>query len=143
LLTINGLLIAALQYPAVRITKNVRHSLALAVGGLFFGLGWLVMGFAGVYVMVIAAMVIVTLGQVIVAPTSLAVVGEHSPPGMRGRYQGFFGISETMGVSIGPFMGGVLLDIFPQNNLGVWGPIGLCALFAGVGFLIWGRVFKK
>lgn len=143
LLTINGLLVAALQYPAVRLTKKMRHSLVLAAGGFFYGLGWVVMGFVGAYHIAISAMLIVTLGEVVIAPTSLAVVGEHSPPGMRGRYQGFFGISETLGVSLGPFLGGILLDVFPKSNLSVWGIISCLIFLAGIGFLFWGRAYKK
>ena len=143
LLTLNGLCVVALQYPTARLVSRIRHSHALAIGGLFYGLGWMVMGLVGSYGLAVAAMAIITLGEITIAPTSLAVVGEHSPPGMRGRYQGFFGISETLGVSVGPFMGGILLDRYAGDNFAVWGTIGLIALSAGAGFLLWGRIHKK
>jgi len=143
LFTINGLLVVALQYPAIHLTRNLSHGRVLAIGSFFCGLGWLVMGFVGSYLLAISAIAIITIGQVIVAPTSLAVVGKYSPSNMRGNYQGFFGISETLGVSLGPFLGGVLLDIFPRSNLSVWGTIGCCALLAGIGFLFWGRTYSK
>jgi MFS family permease len=140
LLTLNGLLVVVFQYPAARLFSRVRHSTALAIGSLFYGLGWLLMGLVGPYSLAVASMATITLGEVTVAPTSLAVVGEHSPPGMRGRYQGLFGISETMGISVGPFMGGILLDVYTGSTFPIWGTIGSFALTAGVGFLIWGRL---
>jgi MFS family permease len=143
LLTLNGLLVVAFQYPASRFFGRLRHSVALAVGSLFYGLGWILMGLVGPYSLAVASMCTITLGEITVAPTSLAVVGEHSPPGMRGRYQGLFGISETLGISVGPFMGGILLDVFTGNTFPLWSIIGSFALTAGIGFLIWGRVQKK
>jgi len=143
LLTLNGLEVVAFQYPIARLISKLRHSTALALGSFFYAMGWLLMGFVGPYALAVASMFVITMGEITVAPTSLAVVGEHSPPGMRGRYQGLFGISETMGISVGPFMGGVLLDTFTGNGLPIWGIIGSFALSACIGFLIWGRWAKK
>jgi MFS family permease len=142
LLTLNGLLVVALQYPVARLISGMRHSLTLAVGALFYALGWALMGMVGSYGLAVITMVIVTLGEITIAPTSLAVVGEYAPPGMRGRYQGFFGISETLGVSLGPFIGGMLLDAFVGNNFAIWGTIGAFAVIAALGFFLWGRIEK-
>jgi MFS family permease len=139
LLTLNGLVVVAFQYPMARLTSKLRHSSALALGSLFYAAGWMMMGFVGPYALAVASMFVITLGEITVAPTSLAVVGEHSPPGLRGRYQGLFSISETMGISVGPFMGGILLDVFTTSGLPIWGIIGSFALAAAAGFLIWGR----
>jgi MFS family permease len=83
--------------------------------------------------------VIITLGEISTAPTMLAVVGKMAPSGHRGRYMGFYGLSETIGVSTGPLLGGILLDNFVSNGMAIWGIIGLVALLAGFGFFLWGR----
>jgi len=71
------------------------------------------------------------------------VVGALSPPNWHGRYMGFFGLSETLGISMGPLLGGILLDGFPANNMAVWGIIGAVALAAAAGFRFWGRTADK
>ena len=68
---------------------------------------------------------------------SLAVVGEIAPPAWRGRYMGFFGLSETLGMSAGPLVGGILLDSFPAEPYFIWGTIALIACIAAAGFYRW------
>jgi MFS family permease len=143
LLTLNGLIVVAFQYPVARLIARLRHSTALVFGSLLYALGWSLMGFVGSYALAIASMSVLTMGEIIIAPTSLAVVGVHAPAGKRGRYQGFFGISETLGVAIGPFMGGVLLDVFPRSNFFIWSVISAFAVLAAIGFGLWGRLFSR
>jgi MFS family permease len=139
LLTLNGLLVALLQYPVARLVNRLPHSRVLQAGSLLYALGYLVMGLVGSYWVAFTAMVIITLGEITTAPTMLAVVGETAPSGQRGRYMGFYGLSETIGVSTGPLLGGILLDNFANNSMAIWGVIGLVALLAGFGFFFWGR----
>ena len=51
---------------------------------------------------------------------------------------GFFGLSQTLGVSLGPLLGGVLLDTFPTDPRYIWGTIAFVAFVAAVGFQRWG-----
>jgi hypothetical protein len=50
---------------------------------------------------------------------------------------GFFGLNQVVGISIAPLFGGILLDMFPQSSLAIWGIIagmglvGLAPLRAG------------
>lgn len=58
---------------------------------------------------------------------------------------GFYGLSETIGVSTGPLLGGILLDAFPTGRASVWGVIAGAALLAASGFARWNpyKRFKK
>jgi MFS family permease len=71
------------------------------------------------------------------------VIGELAPQDQRGRYMGFFGLSETLGISAGPLVGGLLLDAFPFDLRLVWGPIASIALVAAVGYYLWARRFRS
>jgi len=134
LLTINGLVVVLLQYPASRAIGRVSKYTALSLGSLLYGLGYLMMGWVGAFSVAAAAMVVITLGEIIWSPTTLAVVGELSPQDSRGRYMGFFGLSDTIGVSIGPMLGGALLDVFPTRPILIWGSISILAVLAAAGF---------
>ena len=140
LLTMNAILVVSLQYPAARWINKFSRARALFLGMMVYTVGYLTMGFVGPYALAIGAMAIITLGEILFSPVSMAVVGELSPKSWRGRYQGFYGLAETMGISLGPTLGGMLLDrSAPDGTLAVWGPIAGVIFLAGVAFYVWGK----
>jgi len=143
LLTTNGLLVFLFQYPMTRLISRFSRGAALISGALLYGIGFLSLGFVHSFGLAIGAMVIITLGEVVFAPTTLAVVGELSPEAERGRYQGFYGLSETIGLSLGPLFGGMLLDSFPDSNLSVWGGIALVSVVATASLFAWWSVARR
>ncbi len=48
-----------------------------------------------------------------------------------GRYMGIYGLTSSFGWSAGPFLGGVLLDLWGDNPPAVWGTIAGMALVSG------------
>jgi MFS family permease len=85
-------------------------------------------------------MIIITAGEVVFSPISSAVVAQSAPQDKRGRYMGFFALSQTIGFSLSPLFGGVLLDVFPTNNIALWGIIASVGLVAAIGFWQWGKM---
>ena len=55
---------------------------------------------------------------------------------------GFFGLSQTIGIAVGPLLGGVLIDAFPVNPELIWAPVALIAFIAAAGYYWWGRRFR-
>jgi MFS family permease len=142
LLTVNGLIVVLLQYPVAVAAGRITKYKSLALAGLFYGTGYLLMGWVGGVALAVTAMIIITMGEVIFSPVSLSVVGELPPAGGRGRYMAFFGLSEGIGFSTASLLGGGLLDAFPESPLFVWGTIAILAFLAAGGFLRWSRVHK-
>jgi MFS family permease len=143
LLTINGLIVIAFQYPVARLIGRFLLSRALILGSILFGLGYLLMGWAGGFFMAAISITIVTFGEVIFSPAALSIVGKLSPPRSRGRYMGFFSLSQTLGWTAAPIVGGVLLDVFPNESLIIWGLISSLSFLAAFGFLLWSRFYQK
>lgn len=139
LLTLNGLLVVALQYPIARTVERVPRGLALALGSVLYGAGYLSLGWLSAFPALMGAIAVVTLGEMTIAPTQLAVVADLAPADRRGQYMGTFGLAEAFGWSAGPFLGGVLLDVFPGSPAAMWGAISSLAFAAAVGFSLWGR----
>ncbi|MGB2799277.1 MAG: MFS transporter [Dehalococcoidia bacterium] len=138
LLTVNGLIVVFFQYPVARVIDWIGKSRSLILGSLLYGLGYLSLGGIGSFGWALGAIAIITAGEIIFAPTTLSVVGELSPYDWRGRYMGFFGLSQTLGISLGPLVGGVLLDAFPGDPWFIWGTIASIAFVAALGFYWWG-----
>ena len=142
LLTLNGLIVIFFQYPMTLSLKRIAKFRALILGSLLYAFGYLSLGWITQFGWALVAMAVITGGEIIHAPVSLSVIGELSPEDQRGRYMGLFGLSQTIGMAIGPLLGGILLDAFPFNPELVWAPIALIALIAAVGYYWWGRRFR-
>ena len=143
LLTTNGLIVVLFQYPIARKLGKFVKSKALVLGSLLYTLGYLTFGWAGGFTWAFIAIVIITLGEIIHAPASLAVVGELSPSKYRGRYMGFFGLTQILGIAFGPLLGGILLDVIPESPLLLWGIIASLGFIAAIGYYWWGKVIAK
>ncbi len=139
LLTLNGALVVALQYPLARLTSRIQRHRALVLGSILYGLGYLALGWLHSYVALLGVIAVVTLGEMIFQPTALGVAADMAPPGRRGTYLGTFGLAEALGWSAGPFLGGVLLDAFPREPALMWGAITSLAFIAALGFIAWRR----
>jgi MFS family permease len=142
LLTLNGLIVIFFQYPMTRALRRLAKYRALILGSLLYAVGYLSLGWITQFGWALGAMAVITTGEIIHAPITLSVIGELAPGDQRGRYMGLFGLSQTVGIAIGPLIGGLLLDAFPVNPEFVWAPIASIALIAAIGYYWWGRRFQ-
>jgi MFS family permease len=83
--------------------------------------------------MFLLAMVIITLGEMIVAPVGQALVAKFAPEDMRGRYMAVFGYSWGIPFAIGPYLAGIVLDNYDPHVL--WYAAGIVGTLAVMGFL--------
>jgi len=143
LLTMNGIIVVVLQYPVARFIDRFRRAPGLILGSFLYGIGYLAMGWVTNMGWALSAIFVITLGEIIFSPLTLTVIGELSPEDKRGRYMGFFGLSQSLSMSLGPLFGGLLLDAFPDNSIGIWGSISLVAFMAVIGFRYWGKQQRK
>ncbi len=143
MLTLNGFLVAVLQYPLAVLLQRWPRLVGLVAGSLLYGFGYVLFGWLHAYGWLLGIMVVITLGEMLFAPTSSAVVADLAPPARRGRYMGAFGLAESFGWSAGPFLGGILLDLFPEDPRSMWGIISSLSLVAAVGFIPWWQRLKR
>jgi MFS family permease len=93
------------------------------------------MGWGQGMAFLIGATFIVSLGEIIATPPSLQLVANFSGETTRGRYMGLFGVFNSVGWSLGPVVGGALLDSFHGRPVIVWSVIMALAFLAAAGFL--------
>jgi predicted MFS family arabinose efflux permease len=139
LLTLNGLIVIFFQYPMTLGLRRLAKFRALMLGSLLYGVGYLSLGWITQFGWALGAMAVITTGEIIHSPVTLSVIGELSPQDQRGRYMGLFGLSETIGIAMGPLVGGILLDAFPSDLRLVWAPIASIAFVAAMGYYWWAR----
>ncbi|MER5862255.1 MFS transporter [Kitasatospora sp. NPDC002040] len=135
---LNGLLIVLLQLPLTRLMEGRNRTALLAVSVLLIGWGFGLTMFAGSSAVFYALTVVVwTVGEMMNAPTMMALVAEHSPARARGRYQGMYSLSWSLAGFLGPLGGGLLLQY--GGGTAVWGTCAALGTAAAVGFLLLGR----
>jgi len=81
------------------------------------------------YPLFVTAIVVITIGEMIVVPISQGLAANFAPEQMRGRYMAVFGFSWAIPQTLGPGAAGYILDHFNPNLLWYIGG-GLCALSA-------------
>ncbi|MBI2850428.1 MAG: MFS transporter [Chloroflexi bacterium] len=136
LMSISSILIIIFQYPiSHRMAEKPR--MALVLGCLFYAFGFLSLAWVKSFLPSIGSIAIMVTGEMLFIPSALAVVGQMSGSADRGKTMGFYALCTTMGVSLGPLLGGFLLDKYPKTPLYLWGPISLCSFIAAIGFAVW------
>ncbi len=91
---------------------------------LIFGLVLMVVSFvivaiAGDFKMFVAAMVILTLGEVFFTPVIPMIANKLAPKGKEGFYQGLVNSASTIGRMIGPLFGGMMVDHYGMQVLAI------------------------
>ena len=135
LFTINGLLIVLFQFPISKLIRRIRLTSALTFGAAMNGIAYLfIPAFQRGFWAVAGTIALVTLGEMFVTPSGAALISRWAPEGEKGRYFGIYGLFMSFGRSIGPFYGGVLLDVLQNQALALWGIISGLGFSAAAGF---------
>ena len=108
----------------------------IAGGFLLVGLGWLLVAPAPGLVLVLAAIAVVTAGEMLYKPTATAHAADRAPEGMHGRYQSLYGAASIGGTVLAPPLSGALFQVDPRL---MWAVGGLLALAAATALSLTGR----
>ena len=80
-------------------------------------IGFGMFGVVSAYWLFVAAVVIITIGEMIVIPTSQALAASFARVDMRGRYMAAYGLCISVPAAIGPAAAGIVLDNYNPNLL--------------------------
>jgi MFS family permease len=136
---INTFCIVVVQVPATRVVKRMRRTYALAATCALFAVGLLTVLLAtltrstpAATTILIGVAIMIAIGEcaqfVVLGP----VVAELAPPHLLARYMSLYGLSFTIGVALGPAVGGALLATAPDA---IWWGGALTLALTGAGFL--------
>ncbi len=133
LMTLNAGMVVLFQFMITRKISDKPPMLIMALGSMLYVIGFGMYGFVSAYVFFMLAMVIITIGEMVVIPVAQAYVGESAPEDMRGRYSGVMGFSWMIPWMIGPLMAGLIMDYGDPNW--VWYGSAILGSVATLGFL--------
>lgn len=135
----NAWLVVFLQMPIAACLKNVHIHKALAAGSVLYLVSFGILPAVTTYTGILAFMLLFTAGELVISPVLMTFVANIAPIDMRGRYMAFSNIAQSVGHSMGPFVGGRVMDKAPVAY--VWylatiGALASAALFFRLGALV-------
>ncbi len=110
MLSTNAALVVLFQFPLARWVDQQDRSKMLALGAALYAVGFGLIGFASTLFWFWMAVVILTIGEMVIVPAAQTVTADLAPIDMRGRYQAVFGLINNLFYGLGPVMGGYLFD---------------------------------
>ncbi|MCP3102119.1 MFS transporter [Myxococcus sp. K15C18031901] len=108
-LSINGLLIVALQPFTSQMIRGMRRSHALALAAALTGLGFGMHALSDAVPLAMLAVAVWTLGEMAQAPVAPSVVTDLAPVRLRGSYQGAYHMLWGLASTVAPALGGWVL----------------------------------
>lgn len=136
-MTTNALMVVALQFPITRATEKLPRLPLIAFGTILYATGVASVALGGTFWHFIASMGVLTLGEMIVVPTSTAVTADLAPAQLRGRYMGILALTWNVGFGGGPILGGIITDQIAPRAL--WPMMGSAALLGAFVLLLLAR----
>jgi len=127
LMTTSAITVVLFQFWFSRIIKYRPPFLMMALGTIFYMIGFTLFGIVTAYFLFALNIVIITIGEMIVVPVSQSIAANFAPETMRGRYMAIFGLSWAIPSTVGPGAAGYILDNYNPNLLWYIGG-ALCAL---------------
>lgn len=130
----NAAVIVVFQPLTVRWVQ-ARLSLAsgLATGALLVGAGFALYAVATSFVAITLAVVVWTLGEMVLVPASSEIANRLAPVHLRGRFHGAFGFAIASGMLVAPLYGALLMERVSTQAL--WLSCGLLGVVAAAIFL--------
>jgi MFS family permease len=134
IMSLNAIMVVLLQFSTTRRVSRYPAMLMMAFGTALYAIGLSMFGMFNGYILFLMAMVVVTIGEMIIEPVSQAAVSRLAPQDMRGRYMAFFGFSWVFAAATGPMMAGGIMDNFDPRW--VWYASGLIGSLGVAMFLL-------
>lgn len=132
LFAMNGFLVVLLTMPLLAWTKKIHLNNSCAVSAVVWGVGYFVLAFSHLPLQFYFAMMLLTLGEIVVFANGYLIIEDLAPENMKGAYLGSANIS-NIGFVIGPTLGGWLFEMGDGRLL--FSVMGLLLCVAAVMYL--------
>ncbi|MEM0158704.1 MAG: MFS transporter [Thermoplasmataceae archaeon] len=141
---LNGFLVVALQIPVLRLmTKIGNPMLWRGIGVLFYSASFFILSFSPTLNILILSMIVSTIGEDFVSPTTQAIVTTIAPENLRGSYIGVYNLFTSAGSFSGAILGLWLLYILRSVTSSYWIFIGIGSISVAVAYVMMTRIFTK
>jgi MFS family permease len=130
----NAALVIVFQFFITQRTKHKNHFVLMMIGALLFVASYAVMGWINSFGMMMFILVFITFGEMFAGPSGNTIASNMAKGNLYGRYQGIYSSISTLGWSLGPFIGSMMMDLIPNMKI-FWLSMSSFGLLAFFGFL--------
>lgn len=130
LMSLNGLVVTVVELPFSAVSRKFPPRRVIALGLTLTGAGFAATGLVSSTAALAATVIVWTAGEIASAPVASAYVADLSPPHMRGRYAGAFGMTFGLGLVVGPAAG---TAVYAASPGALW---GACAVLGVLGAIV-------
>ena len=141
LLSLDALTVVLLQFWVTRRIKGRPAMLMMAFGTFLYLVGFTLFGFVASYALFVAAILIITFGEMIVMPVGAMLAARFAPAELRGRYMAFHDLAHAIPSTVGAAAAGLILDNYDPNW--VWYAAGIVSAVAVIGYLWLHRLTQR
>ena len=128
----NALIVVLSQYTATRWALRFVPFLMMAVGALVYALALGSIPFLEAFMFFVVAMMVLTIGEMVINPTVTSYVSNLAPDHMRARYMGMLEMVYRVAMGTSSLVAGLINDLLAPWLIWVYG--SLIALVGAVGF---------
>ncbi len=132
LLSMNAFMVVLFQFWIAKRISKYAPMKVVAIGVLFYAVGFGMYGFVSAVYLFFIAMIIITIGEMIVSPIQQTMVAKFAPEDKRGRYMAMFGFHWAIPSLFSVLLAGLVMEYIGPNW--VWYFAGILSLIAAVGF---------
>ncbi|WP_371806231.1 MDR family MFS transporter [Candidatus Lokiarchaeum ossiferum] len=134
LISMNALMVVVLQFPVTHLISKFEPLKMIALGTVFYAIGFAMYGFVSTVPMFFIAMFVITLGEIIIAAFSQTLAASFAPEDKRGRYMAIFGYAHIFPTIFGVLLAGLIMDNMDSKLVWYFG--GVIALIGAFSYLI-------
>ncbi len=132
LLSMNAVMVVIFQFWITKKMSKYSPMKVMAIGTLFYMVGFGMYGFVSESYLFFIAMVIITIGEMIEMPIGQTAAASFAPEDKRGRYMAMFGFHWAIPNLFAILLAGLVMEHIGPNW--VWYFAGILSLFAAIGF---------
>ena len=133
LFSVNALIVVLFQYSTTRWASRFSLFLMMAVGALIYALALGSIPFLKTFVFFTVAMMVLTIGEMVINPTVTSYVSNLAPDNMRARYMGMLEMVYWVAMGTSPLVAKLINDLVAPSWIGVYG--SLITLVGAAGFI--------
>jgi len=126
ILSLNATMVVLFQFSITRRVKNIAPLMVMTFGTLFYAFGFSMYGWSSSFSYFALAMIVITIGEMLIVPVSQAIVAQFAPADKRGRYMAIYGFSWILPGMFAPLLAGLIMDNYDPRW--VWYSAGILAI---------------